>query len=873
MRLLKTKLISEPGAFEIEEFDDISIPQYAILSHRWGNDEPTLQDVERGATAKEGFKKVQQSCDKAKRDGIDYIWIDTCCIDKTSSQELSEAINSMYLWYFKAHRCYAYLADVPSKAFGESEWFTRGWTLQELLAPADLVFLDTDWISLGTKEDLRIEVSSCTGIPVDILSGDEDLEACSIAQRMSWAAKRSTRRVEDLAYCLLGIFGINMPLLYGEGERAFTRLQEEIMRISDDHSLFAWESHDNRGGLLATSPAAFKGSGNIVQHSHVDDSHNTLTVSSRGVHLDFWLIGKGAQKLGLALLHCKEQDGSNNQIAIYLTDLTGTMQTFQRVRSEDLKRLDLNQTSLSQCFMRRACVQTGRMIPTRRPKKKTDDTKIYEPYDDVTLENLIDRAQPRALLHAAQEGDQDDVWLMFTRKDMYINMWDLGSALRRAVKNGHESVVSMLLARGADINLANGAGYTPLMLAIEKGHENIVKLLLERGANLSMEVEEEKHSHPIKIFENILSADNEIMFDFVREIQAFSSKNWLPVFVWAAEHGQESIFKLLLDKNMGIGFKASYGPPLLRWAARGGHKGIAEWLIDRGVDVNCKSSSYGGMTPASIASLYGNEDTLKLLLEKGANFETTDDYGHMALLYAVEHKHLNTIKLLLEKGTNINAKDGNGQTALSLAAWHEELDMVKLLLENGANAETKYSDGQTLLSWAVKYERTNIIELLLENEANIETKDNDGWTPLSHAVGNVWRNGSYGLVERERTDIIKLLLKHGADIEAKDNKGRTPLSLATGAYFKTGIIKLLLKKGANLESKDNNGCTPLLRAVIGDEREYPMQAERTEIIKLLLEHGADTKARDNDGRTLLAWAIKLGRKEIIILLIEMGVRE
>lgn len=325
MRLLRTKLISEPGAFKIEEFDDISIPQYAILSHRWGKDEPTLQDVQGDTTAKEGFKKVKQSCDMAKRDGIDYIWIDTCCIDKTSSTELSEAINSMYLWYFKAHRCYAYLADVPSVPFGQSEWFTRGWTLQELLAPADLVFLDANWKVLGTKEGLQKEISNCTGIPVDILSGDQGLETCSVAQRMSWAAKRSTKRVEDLAYCLLGIFGINMPLLYGEGERAFTRLQEEIMRVSDDHSLFAWESLDNRGGLLATSPAAFKGSGNIVQLGHVNDSHNTLTVSSRGVNLDFRLIGKGAQKLGLALLHCKERDGSNNQIAIYLTDLTGTM--------------------------------------------------------------------------------------------------------------------------------------------------------------------------------------------------------------------------------------------------------------------------------------------------------------------------------------------------------------------------------------------------------------------------------------------------------------------------------------------------------------------------------------------------------------------
>lgn len=421
MRLLKTKLMSETGALEIEEFDDIGIPKYAILSHRWGNDEPTLRDVERGTTTKEGFKKVQQSCDMAKRDGIDYIWIDTCCIDKTSSAELSEAINSMYLWYFRAHRCYAYLADVPSKPFGESVWFTRGWTLQELLAPADLVFLDANWKVLGTKEGLQKEISSCTGIPVGILSGDEDLETCSIAQRMSWAAKRSTKRVEDLAYCLLGIFEINMPLLYGEGERAFTRLQEEIMRVSDDHSLFAWESPDSRGGLLATSPVAFKGSGNVVQLNHINDSYNSLTLSSRGVYLDFQLIGRGPQKLGFALLHCKERDGSNNQIAICVKDLTGAMQTFQRVRSEELKRLDLAKTRASLYPTRRAFIQTGRMIATRRPKRQTDGIEIYEPYDDVVLENFINFAQPEALLHAAREGLQDAVWVILTHSSININ--------------------------------------------------------------------------------------------------------------------------------------------------------------------------------------------------------------------------------------------------------------------------------------------------------------------------------------------------------------------------------------------------------------------------------------------------------------------
>jgi ankyrin repeat protein len=846
MRLLKTKLISELSALEIEEFDDISIPTYAILSHRWGNDEPTLQDVERGITAKEGFKKVRQSCDIAKREGIDYIWIDTCCIDKTSSAELSEAINSMYLWYFKAHRCYAYLSDVPSKSFEKSEWFTRGWTLQELLAPADLVFFDAEWQILGTRDTLQTVISSCTGIPVGILSGDEDLETCSIAQRMSWAAKRSTKRVEDLAYCLLGIFGIHMPLLYGEGERAFTRLQEEIMGISDDHSLFAWESPDNLGGLLATSPAAFKGSGNIVQLSHVDHSHNTLTTSSRGVHLDFRLIGKGAERLGLALLQCKERDGSNNQIGIYLEDLTGTMETFQRVRSEELQRIDLTKTRSLQYLMRRACIQTSRIIPIRRSKNRSeiDAIKKYEPYDNDLLEQIINRAQPEALLHASQEGYQDDVWLMLTCRDVDVNArrryeWSL---LFHAVNNGHEVVAKMLLARGADIKLVDKDGYSPLILATEQGHEDMVKLLLERGADI---MEERVRKEKWRIFDEIISLKDENMSAFIKEIRNVSGEKHdcyrLPVFVWAAKHQQENIFKLLLDRSTEVDLKKNYGPILLKWAARGGHTGIAGWLLDRGVEVNLKSPSYHGMAPVSMASLFGNEDTLEVLLEKGAIIETKDVSGLTPILIAVEHEHYNVAKLLLENGANFEAKDNSGRTPLLLASLYGNEDILKLLLEKGADIEAVDNFGHTSISFAAQRKADNIIELLLEKGANIDGKNKFGQTPLLFAA------------IYEHNDTVKLLLDKGADIEAKDNSGQTPLLAVINGNSNVDTVKLLLERGVNIEARDNNCQTPLLKAVDG----YTNVAT----VKLLLEKGASIEAKDNNGQTPLSWATVKGHKD------------
>ncbi|KAH7138397.1 heterokaryon incompatibility protein-domain-containing protein, partial [Dendryphion nanum] len=246
-----------------------SLPPYAILSHTWGNnnEEVTYQDLLNDIGGeKVGYRKLVLCGRQAAQDGFQYFWVDTCCIDKTSSAELSEAINSMYSWYQAAGVCYAYLADVKSKdSLSTSKWFTRGWTLQELLAPQEVVFFGGEWNLLGTRVEMREQLSECTQIPVSMLSQEKLIETFSIAQRMSWAADRRTSRIEDIAYCLMGIFDINMPLIYGEGENAFIRLQEEIMKISDDHSIFAWRSSDKRGGCLATSPASFRNSSNIVQ--------------------------------------------------------------------------------------------------------------------------------------------------------------------------------------------------------------------------------------------------------------------------------------------------------------------------------------------------------------------------------------------------------------------------------------------------------------------------------------------------------------------------------------------------------------------------------------------------------------------------------
>ena len=265
-------------SLEFKTFDDESLLPYAILSHRWGSEEVSYQEMCEGSgSLKAGYSKIKRCGERAAADGLDYFWADTCCIDKSSSEELSEAINSMYNWYKNALICYAFLVDVSAadpphsvydtvSTFGSSQWFTRGWTLQELIAPSDLVFLSKEWTTIGKKASLKEYIAKITGIQTGALAGYE-LGLFSVAERMSWAAKRRTTRVEDIAYSLMGIFGVNMPLLYGEKEKSFIRLQEEIMKNSDDQSLFAWKDltvpRKVYQGLLSTSPRNFAESGNI----------------------------------------------------------------------------------------------------------------------------------------------------------------------------------------------------------------------------------------------------------------------------------------------------------------------------------------------------------------------------------------------------------------------------------------------------------------------------------------------------------------------------------------------------------------------------------------------------------------------------------
>lgn len=296
--------------------------KYAILSHVWGDEEVTFQDIKNIDHAQKmtGFVKLAGAAALAKSHNYNCIWIDTCCIDKTSSAELSEAINSMYNWYQKSDVCFAYLADLDPGHFKEgsvftanvetlfrsSRWFRRGWTLQELIAPRKIGFYAKDWTYMGTRDALKRLISAITGIDIYMLE-QGDPHKVSIARRMAWASGRQTTRKEDAAYCLMGIFGVNMPLLYGEGDKAFLRLQEEIMKVSGDQSLFIWErstwndgyNYNRYNSFLAMSPDEFRFSGKCVPLLIEQRLGSTASImTNRGIQVTLAIVSVTARKWG-----------------------------------------------------------------------------------------------------------------------------------------------------------------------------------------------------------------------------------------------------------------------------------------------------------------------------------------------------------------------------------------------------------------------------------------------------------------------------------------------------------------------------------------------------------------------------------------------
>ena len=412
---------------KVLEFGDDEVTEYAILSHRWIEQEvdyneivelAKIDDEERTEIRqRDGYRKILQSCEHAKKDGYKWLWVDTCCIDKRSSAELSEAINSMYRWYENSKICYAYLHDLPGSSFpisgdheryhksnGWPEWFSRGWTLQEMIAPRNVQFFNKDWHPIGDKRTLAPILESITRVPQHVLEEGLSSNRLCVAQIISWAADRTTTRVEDRAYSLMGLLDVNMPMLYGEGKKAFHRLQLEIIRTSNDQSIFAWGCRGivrvRTGSILADDPHFFwdcdkmelMNQDEFIESlkernpeeelpSIEDDRLGTFPITNRGIQI--WLFLRpcvGSDSVFQALLPCRSHP-SGPPVAI---DLASWEYNYYRygvsIRHEE-GRLQLRRLYLRY-----------QGTPHRNSTFEIDDSAITEigfTYSDACPEGLI----------------------------------------------------------------------------------------------------------------------------------------------------------------------------------------------------------------------------------------------------------------------------------------------------------------------------------------------------------------------------------------------------------------------------------------------------------------------------------------------------
>lgn len=443
MRLLDT------ATFELVSDNDSVFKQegYAILSHRWIGSEIKFEQLgahidalrAAGTTPLESpqQEKIRGACHTARAKGIRWMWIDTCCIDKSSTSELSESLNSMFRWYQDAKLCITYLSDVTRKGDGREDftnevgrpsiWFSRGWTLQELLAPRHLEFFDKNWGFIGDRAELAGQIEKITSIQSKYLKGetkDNDPRAACIATKFSWISDRQTERVEDMAYSMLGLFGIKMTPQYDEGWEAFMRLQKELLSRSTDESLFAWKMpqpeagvellpgipmqqqetwKENEWGLLAARPMWFKDCAQMtvvcpgIKEHYIDRHGGGVQIQQRGLQISLggglgnrYEAGKARTAgfmVGAFILFATTFNVGNFLAVFYIhhrrhNDFQHTLNCWDRAKSGDIVRVRiwLQAVKGRGAYKRVRCTEVVQDRYRSRPKRTTISGIVLQPW-------------------------------------------------------------------------------------------------------------------------------------------------------------------------------------------------------------------------------------------------------------------------------------------------------------------------------------------------------------------------------------------------------------------------------------------------------------------------------------------------------------
>ncbi|KAL8295974.1 hypothetical protein RB600_001458 [Gaeumannomyces tritici] len=776
-------------------------PQYAALSHTWGKaaEELTFQDVKKGDVHKPGVgaKKFQECCRLAKTHDLRYAWIDTCCINKDDPEELREAINSMFRWYRDARVCLVFLADVPPdddpknprSNFASSRWFTRGWTLQELLAPHNLIFYNSDWARLGPKASFCDEIERITGIPKHIIRGDSGVRSASVAQRMSWAASRNTAREEDLAYCLLGIFDVAMPMLYGVGSLAFRHLQEAIIKKTRDDSILAWGLATNaRGpfavatygnsGVLAVSPLSFAACGDISGRQR--SAGDPLYIRGGSLNLRVHLRETTTTGETLALLECGPENDAGTVVGIPLVAAPGGQpgeffrpqghraKLVSRPAPQAPRRLvyiasEPPTTSTEECWLRVCCSVSDLELAEVEPPNR------WDPKSDSPLIKVV----------AAPDRDGPSrTWARF-RRDGAASSWDFVVALNyrplwssQCRTQCHAMIASRgtplqdIARRFADMQpgalgrQSAGDGDLSLSATLELATEPRPTLRLSRlrhqptvTVNATSELESlaacrlppprpnepDERSTPencgVQLSRAIVNGQDGIIRTLLESsLDVIAREDDWPSLHLASWYGHEAIVRLLLEAGVDPSMVRENGWTPLHLAAVHGHEAVARTLLDRHVDVDTKKED--GWTPLGLAVRYGHDAVSRLLLDRGADAAANEEGWH-PLHTAVQYGHGAVATLLLNRGADVNvANRKNSQTPLHLAAANGHKDAVRLLLDRSASMAARERASRMPLHLAAANGHEDATRLLLERGADVAARENDNLTPLDLAIEN-----------------------------------------------------------------------------------------------------------------------------------------
>lgn len=746
---------------EFGDFPGHHVPRYTITSHRWCSDEASFKDISKKRyRPSEGLKKLEGFCKFVRDDNnrkaaigrqdeiCKWIWLDTVCIKKEADAEVTESINSMFHWYWRAEVCYAYLVDVrPLSAgreavmsdFKKSNWFTRGWTLQELIAPRQVIFLTSAWEILGMTrahaangeiEDLGSLVAEMTGIPKYVFGdrGRFHLDSISPANRSKWMQRRETTKIEDIAYCLLGILDVTMPLVYGERGNAWQRLEDEV-------------SKKYKTTISLPKPDA-------------------LNKRNSGQDFRFWF---------------QQLPSRANEGEPRASDSTKPTNATTVVQPQTPPR-------------RKEPPNSPALIPSYHPDKLGESLlKAAADGEETNLRLLLgrgalhyyrDRSGFTALHHAALHG-HDAVTEQLTKAGADVNAQSLemGTPLCLAAIRAKPAMVRLLLDKGADVNEAGRWTGTPLHCASWSGCTHSVTTLLDHGADIRA-----TNTIWAEFLEHGSNLGCEVETD-TGTMERQNSESCHQIFdcqpiVIAAHRRQERVVQLLLERRFPGNMEHRF------WWSQRPDKTSFE---DVSEDDRCDKE-----TVLMAASWKGPRTVLLKLLSVGVAVNARDSWGRSALWIAAQSAQLENVKALVEAGANVNSPSNSGKSPLRVAIESGNVQIVDHLIQKGADVDRVDQNGRTACHFAAFRGKVEILELLLKGSARYSARDKDGRTPLHTAL-----TGS------DHVPAVECLLNHGANTLDPDNDGRTPLHYA--ANRGSPAVMLLLDAGADTSIEDSSG--------------------------------------------------------------------